>query len=39
MRAIGILTSIVGLAVIAVGIVIGKQAVPDVQRYMRIRAM
>ncbi len=39
MRALGILTSIVGLAVIAAGIVIGKQAVPDVQRYMRIRAM
>jgi hypothetical protein len=39
MRALGILTSLVGLAVIAIGVVIGKQAVPDVQRYMRIRAM
>ncbi len=39
MRVLGILTSIVGLAVIAIGVVIGKQAVPDVQRYRRIRAM
>ena len=35
MRALGILTSIVGLAVIGIGVVIGKQAVPDVQRYMQ----
>ena len=39
MRVLGILTSIVGLTVIAIGVVIGKQAVPDVQRYRRIRAM
>jgi len=39
MRVLGILTSIVGLVVIAIGVVIGKQAVPDVQRYRRIRAM
>ncbi len=39
MRALGILTSMVGLAVIAIGVVIGKQAVPDVQRYMKMRSM
>jgi hypothetical protein len=39
MRALGILTSIVGLVVIGIGVVIGKQAVPDVQRYMKMRSM
>jgi hypothetical protein len=39
MRALGILTSIVGLVVIGIGAVIGKQAIPDIQRYMRIRDM
>jgi hypothetical protein len=39
MRAIGIFTSIVGLVVIGIGVVIGKQAVPDVQRYMKMRSM
>ncbi len=39
MRALGILTSIVGLVVIGIGVVLGKQAVPDVQRYMKMRSM
>jgi hypothetical protein len=39
MRFLGILTSIVGLVVIGIGVVIGKQAVPDVQRYMKMRSM
>jgi hypothetical protein len=39
MRALGILTSIVGLVVIGIGVVIGKQAVPDVQRYIKMRSM
>jgi hypothetical protein len=39
MRVIGIFTSIVGLVVIGIGVVIGKQAVPDVQRYMKMRSM
>jgi hypothetical protein len=39
MRALGILTSIVGLVVIGIGVVIGKQAVPDVQRYLKMRSM
>jgi hypothetical protein len=39
MRVLGILTSIVGLAVIGIGVVIGKQAIPDIQRYIKIRSM
>jgi hypothetical protein len=39
MRALGILTSIVGLVVIGIGVALGKQAVPDVQRYLKMRAM
>jgi hypothetical protein len=39
MRAIGFVTTALGVAVIVVGIVLGKQAVPDVQRYLRMRAM
>jgi hypothetical protein len=39
MRALGILTSIVGLVVIGIGVAIGKQAVPDVQRYIKMRSM
>jgi hypothetical protein len=39
MRALGILTSIVGLVVIGIGVALGKQAVPDVQRYIKMRSM
>ncbi len=39
MRVLGILTSIVGLVVIGIGVVIGKQAAPDVQRYLKMRSM
>jgi hypothetical protein len=39
MRALGIFTSIIGLVVIGIGAVIGKQAIPDVQRYIKIRSM
>jgi hypothetical protein len=39
MRAIGFITTALGVAVIVVGIVVGKQAVPDVQRYIRMRSM
>jgi hypothetical protein len=39
MRALGILTTIVGLVVIGIGVVLGKQSVPDVQRYIKMRSM
>jgi hypothetical protein len=39
MRALGVLTSAVGLAVVAVAVVIGIRSAPDIQRYLRIRQM
>lgn len=39
MRALGVLTSAVGLAVLAVAVVTGIRSAPDIRRYLRIRAM
>lgn len=39
MRKLGILTALVGLVVVAIGARLGVQSVPDVKRYMRMRAM
>lgn len=39
MRAIGILTTGVLAAVALFGVVLGVRSVPDVRRYLRMRAM
>ena len=39
MRALGIFTSVVGIATILVGVAIGVRSIPDIQRYLKIRSM
>jgi len=39
MRALGVLTSAIGLAMVAVAVVVGIRSAPDIQRYLKIRRM
>ena len=39
MRAVGVLTTLVGGAVLACAVVVGVRSVPDVKRYLAIRRM
>jgi hypothetical protein len=39
MRALGVLTSVVAMAVVAVAVAVGIRSAPDIKRYLRIRAM
>jgi len=39
MRTIGRLTTIVGIAVVAVAAAVGIRSIPDIQRYLKIRQM
>jgi hypothetical protein len=39
MRAVGILTTLVGAAALACAVAVGVRSVPDVKRYLAIRRM
>jgi hypothetical protein len=39
MRTIGILTTVLGGVVLLAAVVLGIRAIPDIQRYLRIRQM
>jgi hypothetical protein len=39
MRAVGIVTTLVGAVVVAVAVVAGIRSVPDLKRYAKIRQM
>jgi hypothetical protein len=39
MRTIGILTTVMGGVVLLAAVVVGIRAIPDIQRYLRIRQM
>ncbi len=39
MRTIGRLTTLVGAAVAAVGVVVGIRSIPDIKRYLKMRSM
>jgi hypothetical protein len=39
MAALGRLTSLAILAVLAGGVLVGIRSIPDIQRYLRIRSM
>jgi hypothetical protein len=39
MRAVGILTTLVGAVALAGAVVVGVRSVPDVKRYLAIRRM
>ena len=39
MRTIGILTTLLGGAVLIIAVVLGVRALPDIKRYLRIRQM
>jgi uncharacterized protein DUF6893 len=39
MRAVGMLTTVIGVAVTAVAVVVGVRSVPDIKRYLRMRQM
>jgi hypothetical protein len=39
MRAVGMLTTVIGVAVVAVAVVVGVKSLPDVKRYLKIRSM
>jgi len=39
MRTIGRLTTIVGIAFVAVAAAVGIRSIPDIQRYLKIRQM
>jgi hypothetical protein len=39
MRTIGVLTTLLGGAVLVIALVLGIRAIPDIQRYLRIRRM
>ncbi len=39
MRTIGRLTTLVGAAVAAVGVVVGIRSIPDIKRYLKMREM
>lgn len=39
MRTLGILTALAGLTAGAVAVAVGLQSLPDIKRYLKIRAM
>ncbi len=39
MKAVGIITTLVAGALAVAGVVVGVRSVPDIKRYLRIRAM
>jgi hypothetical protein len=39
MRTLGKLTTLVGVAVTAVAVVVGIRSVPDIKRYLKMRQM
>lgn len=39
MRAVGMLTTVIGVAVAAVAVVVGVKSIPDVKRYLKMRQM
>jgi hypothetical protein len=39
MRAVGMLTTVIGVAVAAVAVVVGVRSLPDIKRYLRMRQM
>lgn len=39
MRSLGVFTTVVGGAVALVALAVGLRSIPDVQRYLKIRAM
>jgi hypothetical protein len=39
MRAVGLLTTVMGAALVAVAVVIGIRSAPDIKRYVRMRQM
>ena len=39
MRAVGMVTTTIGVAVIAVAVVVGIRSLPDIKRYLRMRQM
>lgn len=39
MRAVGMVTALVGAAVAAVVVAVGIRSVPDIKRYLKIRQM
>jgi hypothetical protein len=39
MRAVGMLTTVVGVAVVAVAAAVGIRSLPDIKRYLKIRSM
>jgi hypothetical protein len=39
MRRVGIVTSVVAVAAAALAVVVGVRSIPDVRRYLKMRAM
>jgi hypothetical protein len=39
MRTLGIITSLVGAAIVLGGVVLGIKSIPDIQRYVKMRQM
>ena len=39
MRAVGKVTTVVVVAAVAVGVVVGVRSIPDLKRYVKIRQM
>jgi hypothetical protein len=39
MRTIGVLTTLLGGALLVIAVVLGVRSIPDIQRYLRIRRM
>jgi hypothetical protein len=39
MRAVGMLTTLVGAVIVAAGAVIGVRSIPDIKRYLKMRQM
>jgi hypothetical protein len=39
MRTIGVLTTLLGGALLVIALVLGVRSIPDIQRYLRIRRM
>jgi hypothetical protein len=39
MRMVGIITTAVGAALLLLGLALGVRSLPDIQRYLRMRAM
>jgi hypothetical protein len=39
MRTIGVLTTLLGGALLVIALVLGVRSIPDIQRYLKIRRM